>query len=375
MTTSEFSNQFDVLYNNISSNQAPGLDEYEKSVFLTKAQEELVKAYFNPKENKVQEGFDGSQRRQYDFSSLISTVVLENLSNKAYIIDSLLNTNIKDSIISIDNRSGRFAAPSDYFLSINELITDYDNVRFVVIPITYSEYAKYMSKPYAYPAKRQAWRLISNSDNSISSYAIYNGNSESDGRIMVVKNISQLPIYITVNFGSEEKAPTVEVKNNIAYITFQLTSTASGYTHYFSTYLNKPTGELAKYIAPVTKPTGIFPSASVYETMTLAAKGINDADMVFEVILRNTTNSSLTYKMRYVRRPKPIILESLEGQSLTINGEYKASTSELPEACHEEILQRAVELAKATYTGGLQEQLAVGNQSATDKGFVAQQSR
>jgi hypothetical protein len=37
MTTSEFSNQFDVLYNNITSNQAPGLDEYEKSVFLTKA--------------------------------------------------------------------------------------------------------------------------------------------------------------------------------------------------------------------------------------------------------------------------------------------------------------------------------------------------
>ena len=36
MTTQEFSNEFDVLYNN-AGNQAPGLDEYEKSVFLTKA--------------------------------------------------------------------------------------------------------------------------------------------------------------------------------------------------------------------------------------------------------------------------------------------------------------------------------------------------
>ena len=48
MTTQEFSNEFDVLYNNIMSNQAPGLDEYEKSVFLTKAQLEILKNYFNP---------------------------------------------------------------------------------------------------------------------------------------------------------------------------------------------------------------------------------------------------------------------------------------------------------------------------------------
>lgn len=43
MTTSEdWSQQFDLLYNNISSNQAPGLTEYEKSVFLTQAQEAVI---------------------------------------------------------------------------------------------------------------------------------------------------------------------------------------------------------------------------------------------------------------------------------------------------------------------------------------------
>ena len=52
MTTQEFSNEFDVLYNNIMSNAAPGLDEYEKSVFLTKAQNEVLKNYFNPQGNK-----------------------------------------------------------------------------------------------------------------------------------------------------------------------------------------------------------------------------------------------------------------------------------------------------------------------------------
>ena len=58
MTNPELSNEFDVLYNNITSNQAPGLDEYEKSVFLTKAQDEVVKSYFNPKLNKPTEGYD-----------------------------------------------------------------------------------------------------------------------------------------------------------------------------------------------------------------------------------------------------------------------------------------------------------------------------
>ena len=62
MTNSEFSNEFDVLYQNITSNQAPGLDEYEKSVFLSKAQDEIVKSYFDPKTNKPQEGFDGSEK-------------------------------------------------------------------------------------------------------------------------------------------------------------------------------------------------------------------------------------------------------------------------------------------------------------------------
>ena len=42
MTLNELSIQFDIMYNNISSNQAPGLTEYEKSVFLTQAQEAVI---------------------------------------------------------------------------------------------------------------------------------------------------------------------------------------------------------------------------------------------------------------------------------------------------------------------------------------------
>ena len=75
MTLQEFNTNFDLLYNNIASNQAPGLDEYEKSVFLTNAQLELVKNYFNPKGNKYQEGFDQSPNRQLDFSTITDLMV------------------------------------------------------------------------------------------------------------------------------------------------------------------------------------------------------------------------------------------------------------------------------------------------------------
>ena len=70
MTSLEFSNSFDIRYNNIMSNQSPGLDEYEKSVVLSAAELELVKNTFNPKGNKYQEGYDDSAKRQYDFSTI-----------------------------------------------------------------------------------------------------------------------------------------------------------------------------------------------------------------------------------------------------------------------------------------------------------------
>ena len=47
MTPTDFREQFDLYYNNISSNQAPGLNDYEKSVFLTDAQEECVLGLYN----------------------------------------------------------------------------------------------------------------------------------------------------------------------------------------------------------------------------------------------------------------------------------------------------------------------------------------
>ena len=73
--------------------------------------------------------------------------------------------------------------------------------------------------------------------------------------------------------------------------------------------------------------------------------------------------------MRYIKRPKPIILGDLG--KVTIEGLSTVTECELPEELHPEILQRAVELAKAAYLGDLNSTISVGNASATNLGVIA----
>ena len=152
MDHNEFSAQFDVLYNNVTSNQAPGLNEYEKSVFLTKAQNQLITEYFNNRTDGVGGGFDGSQKRQYDFSSLIKVSTLLNINE--------FSANVSQ-LDKLDKRSEVFYLPDDFFLAVNEMISD-GVYQYSVIPLSYDEYQRLMMKPYSFPVKRAAWRLMTN---------------------------------------------------------------------------------------------------------------------------------------------------------------------------------------------------------------------
>lgn len=150
MDSLEWDSQFDVLYNNITSNQAPGLNTYEKSVFLTKAQDEKLKNYFNPKSNQLQEGFDDSAKRQMDFSG----------------ITKVANVTTFDTAL-FDPRSNSKSAtfPEGVWLIIHERVEVTRNgisVPLTVIPIAFDEYDRLMSKPFKRPLNYQAWRLINN---------------------------------------------------------------------------------------------------------------------------------------------------------------------------------------------------------------------
>ena len=81
----------------------------------------------------------------------------------------------------------------------------------------------------------------------------------------------------------------------------------------------------------------------------------------------------VSYTIRYVKVPRPIILSDLTDLELSIRDRREQSTCELPDEMHPEILKRAVELAKAYYIGDLQSQLAIGKNSSTELGKLIQQ--
>lgn len=381
MTNLEFSNEFDVLYNNVASNGAPGVTEYEKSVFLTKAEKQLLRAYFEPSLNKSIKGFDGSEKRQYDFSSLIKTVELECISPIKIILGLDVST--------IDPRSILYKTPKDLFLSVNETISD-DKYIYNVLPINYQEYSRNIQKPYAYPIKRQAWRMISSlwdSNNYGIGYHIMSGPSGMQS--VVFRNVNTKPLYIRVttvaDFDDSQNAPIVTEADDL--ITIDLKPVKGNMIAYWTLYLQSVNNSNWKtstggtvsgsnYIRPMdgTLENGIWPSQDLIESSFSVEVPSNNQELVplYEVIGRfNSSNPKFT--MRYVKVPTPIILVDLNdiGEDLSIDGYSTVTECCLPVETHEEILQRAVELAKAAYTGDLQSQIALGVNSETNMGMIA----
>ena len=291
MTVNEFSNQFDLLYNNIASNQAPGLNEYEKSIFLTKAQDEIVKNYFetNSQGNTIKKGFDDTAIRQMDFSDLISCKDYQ---------DGIMGESV------VDPRAIIYDIPKNdnVYIVINEslhLMGDNGAVKGIrqVVPITYLDYSRLMSKPFKEPLKNQAWRLIT---------------SGREGETNIDKTFTDRN----------------SVKTRVEIIPT-------------SADLKKYTGNMVIDLPEQTADTEV-----------------NKIQDNIQVTLNEPVVSNIKYTLRYVRRPRPIILTDLTnvyGEDLSINGETEMMTCELNDIVHEAILQRAVELAKITYGGNLQE--------------------
>lgn len=376
MTTQEFSNEFDVLYNNIMSNQAPGLDEYEKSIFLTKAQEELVRDYFNSRNVKNAQGFDDNQKRQYDFSTLLSNITLPEFID-TYRALSFVYNNIAVCNI-FDSRAKIYIAPSDLFLVINESIEDSAKRRYSVLPISYDEYNRLMLKPYGFPLKRQAWRIISDRTSSLVGW----GGKQVDSATFLFKSKYFKTINIGISIEDDDIVTKPIVTEGDTVVKIFMFLPINNLIRYWNTYLaddkSLERAGLDKYLYPVTSGTGNFPPDGLTEptsfTISIAPAIMESGAVVsapiFEIIGRFT--GDIEYNMRYIKTPKPIILANLSDiqEGLSINGYNTVTECELPLNTHQEILQRAVELAKASYQGDLSSVIQTGNASGTDIGYV-----
>ena len=156
MTVDEFSNEFDTLINAYFTTEEYGsaydkltFDEYEKSVFLTKAQEDVVLNLYNGK-NVFGDSLEKTEETRRYLSDLIKTEIL---SDK------------KTGYTGLSESSVFFELPKDlWFLTyesvkLNDKSECLNNKSISVVPITQDEYYKTQRNPFRSSNERKALRL------------------------------------------------------------------------------------------------------------------------------------------------------------------------------------------------------------------------
>ena len=162
MTNKEFSDLFDTLadsyafhaaFGEQSSDFALALNEYEKSFYLTKAQEELVLGLYTGK-NSSGEPFEATEEQRRYLSSLIEEDTLSPI------------TTTTGHPLGIDSSSKFFTLPDEvWFITYESVVLEEGKgkcdgmAKLDVIPVTQDEYHKIKRNPFRGANDRRALRL------------------------------------------------------------------------------------------------------------------------------------------------------------------------------------------------------------------------
>lgn len=160
MTNQEFSDTFDTLLNSYGTQAQFGeqaskreivLDEYEKSLFLTKAQTEMVVQLYSGK-NLNGDSFESTEELRRYLESLVKTVSY----SKADEVSS----------IGVSDSSMFFKLPNDLaFITMEQVIYSdeslgcYNGSRASVFPVTQDEYNKVKDNPFRGPTRYKVIRI------------------------------------------------------------------------------------------------------------------------------------------------------------------------------------------------------------------------
>lgn len=160
MRRNDFSNGFDTLLNsfahsaqfgNANSQADIALDEYEKSLFLTQAQEEEVLSLYTGK-NVNREAFEATEELRRYLSTLIKEAELSPI------------TTSNGNFLGLESNSKFFTLPQDlWFITFERvIITDgkcEDSSSLDVYPVRQDEYHKIRKNPFRGANDRRALRL------------------------------------------------------------------------------------------------------------------------------------------------------------------------------------------------------------------------
>lgn len=186
MTLEELSNEFDVIINSYDNSQSLIFNEYEKSIYLTKAQEYIIKDLYR--------NYEGTEE-----------------------LNSYLKTLIKDKTYTIEDSTNIELDYPDNFLYIlkeyaNINTTCKSNNRVDVLPITQDEYNEVVENPFR-GSKSKVLRLEENkikliTDLPIISYTMTYLSNPSP--IILI----DLPNGLTIN-NESKKSTTIETSESI----------------------------------------------------------------------------------------------------------------------------------------------------------------
>ena len=154
MTLEEFSDRFDVMVNSYSVKSIAGdltFDEYEKSVFLSKAQDDMIISLYNGK-NGYADSYESSEEiRRYLANLVVSTY-------KTPI------TNSNDIPLGVGSTSKFFTLPEDVWFIVYESVNVDNgkcgkNTTLRVYPVKHDEYQAIKDNPFRGANDRRALRL------------------------------------------------------------------------------------------------------------------------------------------------------------------------------------------------------------------------
>lgn len=162
-TVEEWSHGFDLLYNNIASDKAPGLEPFEISQFLTTAQEAIVIALYK---GSFGDAFESTE----EVSSYLSTLVKQADCEK---VDEPLVGKLSAS-------STVFDSPEDLLFRTWEscvITSPCGETQVPVIPVTQDEFWRTIRNPFKRQNKQRVLRLeysVSASVTEKDSYSVRN---------------------------------------------------------------------------------------------------------------------------------------------------------------------------------------------------------
>lgn len=363
MTNQEFSDGFSTLLNSYNTQAIFGeqssqaeitLDEYEKSVFLTQAQDMIVKQYFDVRTDEVQEGHDGSEIRQMDFSSLITKKEGTRINTGPTTI-SLGNFETENNgVITINNKLHWEGFTLNIVAPVDSLESNYVTHLYTPTPS--------LERKEVVVIMKTSWFNSINTDlhNFFNNILSIPADSDMTGAPLI-SEIFDINIIKEGNWPSEAVVngmtgdSDIEFNDNglmfrlptdiLVILNERLVVTTNGkkkeYVVVPLNYREYDRMQSKPYSQPLKKQCWrLFNNIKGFDTLS-------EVIPIWDVMQHT---SDVEYKLRYVRRPQPIVLVNLP-DDLEIDGVNVETPCELNKILHMDILNKAFELATATRGG------------------------